>query len=291
MPTLPRRSEVDTWLGGHLGLTLDNFPDAKGERLLDHLADKDREVWDDEVENLWQILSIPETHFARHPECFEALRDALHRIARARPAGTVKLWSAGCASGEEAYQLAAEGLDIVGDRVQVTGTDFSEDAVARATKGVYNKWSMRGAAAHELDWLTTDDRGDVTVDAKLRPHVQFEVGNLTDPACAPKRVDVAFCRNVLIYFSTEGGERVLRNIIDSLRPGGVLILAPTDPTYAYLDTLETVELSASKPVRVYQAPGSALPEATPTARRREPEPDSPIGEDFASAIRKLLEKS
>jgi chemotaxis protein methyltransferase CheR len=233
-----------------------------------------------------RILSIPETHFARHPECFDAYAVLLEQVAKERPVGSIKLWSAGCATGEEAYQLAAMGREIVGDRVKVYGTDMSEAAVEIARKGRYAAWSMRGKAAKGLAWLTQQEDGGVQVDPSLQAFVDFRVGNLADPQVIPGKIDIAFCRNVLIYFSDEGGSRVLDNIRSSLRPGGHLITAPTDPRFSGFEAFIPVA-RPGPPVRIYQRdPSEAMvPAANDTTAGAAAWGD---GEDLAASIRKLL---
>jgi chemotaxis methyl-accepting protein methylase len=272
---------LDTWLDRHMGLTLRNFPDVKGVRLRDHFATIPRELWDDHVMVAARMLSIPETHFARHPECFEALEDLLQDVARARPAGTIRLWSAGCATGEEAWQLAEIARRVCGDRVQVYGTDMSEAAVAIARQGRYRSWSMRGRAAKALDWLTTHPDGSVEVDPTLLPLVDFQVGNLADPAVVPGRIDVAFCRNVLIYFSADGGGRVLDTIRRSLRPGGLLLTAPTDPMFPAFASFQQVS-RPGPPVRIYRR-DPAAPDERPVPATSD---NMPV--DLAANVRRLL---
>jgi len=267
---------VEDWIRGVFGLTLDNFPAARGAQLRAMLAEHPRADWDGLVRAAVAILSIPETHFLRHPECFDALAHRLRQIRLERPQGPVRLWSAGCASGEEAYNLAAVGLNIVGARIQVFGTDFSPAAVAKARQGRYGSWSLRGHAQGEMSWLGRDERGGLVVDDTVRAHVTFEVGGLTDPG-PPYEIDVAFCRNVLIYFSDEGGGRVLDRIAAALRPDGLLVLAPTDPTPSALKDWTPVHLDAPLPVRAHRPPSG-----------RSTQPAEPEEVDVAAAIRNLL---
>lgn len=298
---------LDQWLESHVGLSLDHFPEVRSQRLRAFMADVPQEAWDTQLNEVARLLSIPETHFARHPECFDALHVLLQEIESRRPAGTIRLWSAGCATGEEAYQLAAVGRSVVGERIRVMGTDFSSSAVALARQGTYRSWSMRGSAARSLSWLTAHPDGSFEVDPALKPLVQFGVGNLADPAVAPDRVDVAFCRNVLIYFSEDGGDRVLENIFNGLRPGGYLIVAPTDPAFPALERFAVVH-HEGPPVRIYQRPQPSLRDQRPaahgarsagsTTRSASQERSAPearpqeaapwAGVDVAEAVRKLL---
>lgn len=273
------KEDVEHWVRRHFGLTLARFSEAKVGQLLQWLSSTPRSDWDASAGDICNLLSIPETHFARHPECFELLREVLEGVEVRRPTGSVKLWSAGCATGEEAYQLAATGLDVVGRRVEVFGTDFSGVAIERARAGRYRRWSMRGREAKSLTWLRPVLTGGVEVDARVRSNVEFRVGNLLEPLFAPSSLDVVFCRNVLIYFCEEGVEKVLANIRDALRPGGVLVLAPTDPQFSLLSDMEAIPFR-NPPVRCYREPGPVVRLKTPA----EPWPG-----DLAASVRELLE--
>ena len=279
------RTDVEAWTQRHFGLTLDNYPSNRGDQLTELLAKHAPSSWDGLTDEAAAILSIPETHFLRHPECFVALRTLLENVARARPVGRVRLWSAGCASGEEAYNLAALGLEVVGERVEVFATDFSQDAVDRAHEGVYGSWSLRGVDLAKVPWLRTRDDGRVQVADHVKAKVTFICGTLAEPG-PPLDIDVAFCRNVLIYFCDEGSGRVLRRIATALRPDGHLIMAPTDPVPTELARWTQIQIPAPRPVRVYEPPVDTVREATP--------PLAPVAEpdavDIAASIRELLRK-
>ena len=275
----PLLLQVDEWAQKHFGLTLANYPSTRGDQLVEMLRNYPPATWDDLADDAARILSIPETHFQRHPECFVALSDLLRQVAKRRPTGPIRLWSAGCASGEEVYNLAAVGRQVVGDRIEVHGTDFSEEAIGKARKGVYGRWSLRGLAIEEMDWLQVKDDGQVCVVPEVAARVQFERGTLAEPG-PPYQIDVAFCRNVLIYFCDQGSGRVLQRIAKALRPEGVLIMAPTDPVPTELGRWTQIQVEAPRPVRAYRPPEDTERSAG------EPVPDSTS--DIASSIRKLL---
>ncbi len=285
---LPDAHAVEAWAQEHFGLTLENYPPGRGAQLASLLAQHPPGTWDALTDEAARILSIPETHFQRHPECFDVARQLLREVAQRRPSGPVRIWSAGCASGEEAYNLAALGLEEVGTRVQVFGTDFSHDAVARAREGVYGSWSLRGIEPSALAWLELREGRQVRVKDEIRAQVTFCVGTLAEPG-PPYDIDLAFCRNVLIYFSDEGSGRVLRRIAASLRSHGHLIMAPTDPEPTELKRWTRVHRPAKRSVRSYQPPeGAYQPSPTPPAAASgAPRQDIQAG-DLAKAIRDLL---
>ena len=203
------------------------------------LIERDRVAFDDLIAE----LTVGETYFLRErPQLALLRRDVLPDVVERRgPRHVVEAWSAGCATGEEAYTLAMvleeEGL---GRRSRVVGTDLSPAAVARAEAGVYGPWSLRGMSAEERDaWLEPVGRR-FRVTGRLARRVRFATRNLLDgppPGSAP--FDVVFCRNVLIYLVPAAIEQVTRALLESLAPGGWLVTAASDPPL-HADGLERV---------------------------------------------------
>ena len=195
-------------------------------------------------------VTVGETYFFREPEQFRVLREVIvPEIAdRMGSDHVVRLWSAGCASGEEAWSLAiACHRAGFGDRCHIRATDVSREALQQAEQGTYRKWSFRGPAAeHAQAWISERGSGWQVHD-ELRRHVTFDYLNLAldcYPSLATGTLgcDVIFCRNVLIYFDAETTREVTRRLYDSLSPGGWLILASTDPPlkdFAPFDPVET----------------------------------------------------
>ncbi len=178
-------------------------------------------------EALIATFAIGETTFLRHPEHFSALRALLPGLRAQRRDGPLRVWSAGCASGEEVYSLAATCRSVE-QSVEVIGWDLNPDAIARAIEGEYRPWSLRGVdSVSTRGWLVPSPCG-VRVDPLAREGVRFHVGNLhTD--VFPQDLDIVFCRNVLLYFRPDAAARVIERVADALRPGGVLFLGHYDP--------------------------------------------------------------
>jgi chemotaxis protein methyltransferase CheR len=176
---------------------------------------------------LISTFAIGETTFLRHPEQFAAVRALIRQLRMERGAAPLRAFSAGCASGEEAYSLAAT-LAADQGAFEVVAWDVNPDAIARAREGVYRPWSLRGVAAESTgSWLEPSPCG-VRVVEDMRKAVRFEVANLHTDAF-PKDLDLIFCRNVLLYFRPELAAQVLTRLTQALRPGGVLILGHYDP--------------------------------------------------------------
>ncbi|AKT39698.1 CheR family methyltransferase [Chondromyces crocatus] len=187
---------------------------------------------------LASALTVGETYFFRHPEHFQLVRElALPEALRRRPAGQARLWSAGCATGEEAYSLALVALELLGSaaraRVEVLATDLSPTALARARAGRYGPWSFRGVSEEvQRRWFIQEDALR-RVAPEAQALVRFEPLNLADAvrpsAPWPADVDVVFCRNVLIYLDEKVRAAFFLRMAAALSLGGWLVLAPSDP--------------------------------------------------------------
>ncbi|MET0792845.1 MAG: protein-glutamate O-methyltransferase CheR [Polyangiaceae bacterium] len=185
-------------------------------------------------------MTVGETYFFRDNEHFEFLSQrVLPDLAERRGEQYCpRVWSAGCASGEEAYSLAMaldEQNKLAG--AFVLGTDLNRAALTRARVGRYKKWSLRGLDPRRLDRYFVWDQGEVLLSAKVRDQVTLQELNLSG-ASYPSAVtctfamDFVLCRNVLIYLSAEAILDVARRMFDCLSPGGYLIAGPSDPMLA-----------------------------------------------------------
>ncbi len=196
--------------------------------LLRRTADRDGEV----AHALCQAVSVGETYFFRHPDHFRFLADNLvPALLRAgRPA--LRAWSAGCASGEEAFSLAAcllESSAGSGLAVSVLGTDLLERNLEIARKGVYGLWSRRpsGPVLHSLFHPAARGQVDqVEINGPVREVARFELHNLLDPM--EGEFEVIFCRNVLVYFAPEASLIAVRHLAAALAPGGALVFGSMD---------------------------------------------------------------
>lgn len=213
----------------HLGFSLDCFPPARLRLLTRRLGDHEVRPSPEVLRLLVELLCIGETWFLRDREQLETLVPLAHEVAAGRPAGSpVRVWSAGCATGEEAYSLAALLAPHHRDRLTVTGSDVNAAYLARARAGVYDAWSMRGlGSSHAPPWLEADE-DRVRVAPEVAARVEFlEANLLTGPYLRDQHLVV--CRNVLTYFTAAAAGRVLRALADSTVPGGVLLLGHGDP--------------------------------------------------------------
>ena len=191
----------------------------------------------EEAERLANSFLIKVTDFFRDADLFNYLRDQIlpSLIEGARTRGyELRLWSAGCATGEEAYSLAILVCDLLSDEVEpftvrVFATDLDGDAVAFARRGVY-PWSAVKHLPPELRdryLMRLDSAWEVR--KQLRTMVIFGQHDLAQRAPFP-RIDLVLCRNVLIYFTPELQRRSLQLFAFALRDGGYLVLGKAEST-------------------------------------------------------------
>lgn len=194
-----------------------------------------------QVETLADHLTVGETYFFRDAGALEALAARiLPEIIRARHGREqrLRIWSAGCCTGEEAYSLAIllyeSWPELHEWDVRILGTDVSGRFLARAAAGVYREWSFRGTPAHfKKRWFTRTDNGHYSVVPHIRRLVSFAPLNLVEEvypsaALGVDALDVIFCRNVLMYFTLEQTRKVIARLHATLLDGGWLVVSPSE---------------------------------------------------------------
>lgn len=174
-------------------------------------------------------LTVRETRFFRHPASFGCVRRFLLDRWDSEGARPLRLWSAGCSSGEEAYSLAflaAECEAYTGRQraVQVIGSDISETALAEAKAAVYPMSRISNMTpAQQSRFVEQAGHGKYRVKPECMANVEFRQGSLGTAMLEPASCDVVFCQNVLIYFRSPHREAVMESLVDALRPGGLLV--------------------------------------------------------------------
>jgi chemotaxis protein methyltransferase CheR len=197
-----------------------------------------------------EVLTTNETYFYREPEQLRAFeRDILPALERDRDrAGRrrLRVLSAGCATGEEAYTLAALLLGsgrFDGWELEVHGVDLSRRCLARALTGAYGDHAFRSAEGQALRRWFHLEEGRWVVDEALRRMVRFGAANLFDGEGLPQApVDVIFCRNVLLYFDPPARRQVLRHLHARLSEGGWLLLGHAESLLQLSADFELVRL-------------------------------------------------
>ena len=266
--------------------------------LVDYYSALERD--ENEFHELLNLVTINETSFFRFPQQFDALRDrVLPEIMAAKPSNNrnLRVWSAGCSTGEEPYSIAMTLLDMslegLGWKPQVLGTDVSTKALAQAKAGVYGKRSMMNVPPDVVSrHYEPAPIGGYRVGDRVRSLVDFGFHNLIKepyPLSLMGNWDVIFCRNVTIYFRLESTRRVVSNFFESLNPGGYLFIGHSETLTSINDNFEPLELGG---VFLYRKPAARrlftfghhgqkpLPAVAPASRpaskrRRTPEPSAP----------------
>ncbi len=272
-------TQFRTLLGGLAGL---DFGPSKRDMLLAKLRERaqavhcpdlneyyalitgtDADKRDAERGQLYQALTITETCFFRNQEHFAALRevalpDVVARLAQESGTHHLRLWSAGCATGEEPYSLAIalrESLAALTEkgrwRTEVHATDINEAALKKARQGHYGKRAMREVAADiRARYFTTDppdsdDPRTFIINQEIQQQVTFEWFNLAAFPYDTRKLgncDIIFCENVMIYFAPSVTRQVIDNLYRCLKPGGYLFLGYAETLWHIPNHFEVVNL-------------------------------------------------
>jgi len=187
---------------------------------------------DPEVRALADGLTVTETYFLRGADQLRAFSEVAlpDRMGAQRPARALRILSAGCASGEEAYSLAIAARAVVTDpswKVSIVGIDVNPSALAKASLGRYSTWSLRETPADVRERYFRPDGREFVLDPEVRAAVSLSFRNLIedDPSFwRPDSFDIVFCRNVVMYFTPDVMRSVIARISGALCPGGFLFL-------------------------------------------------------------------
>lgn len=191
----------------------------------------------EEYQRLASSFLIKVTDFFRDPDLYDYPRDEVlpDLVANARKRGNeLRLWSAGCATGEEAYSLAILAAEVLGPgigdfTVRIFATDLDAEAIMFGRRGVYPLSALKNLSPELLDRYFTRIDGAYEVKKAIRSLVVFGQHDLGQRAPFP-RIDLALCRNVLIYFTPELQRRALQLFAFALRDGGYLVLGKAEST-------------------------------------------------------------
>lgn len=279
-----------------------------------------------EMTRLLNLLTVGETHFFRDSAQFDALanhilptlirrkREAAAALGRDTPP-QLRLWSAGCATGEEAYSLAILLHELIPDisqwRISVLATDINENYLAQARQANYSDWSFREARARQYRprYFTPgqhNGRETYQLHPETRRLVTFAPHNLTAdefPATASNTVsmDLILCRNVSIYFAPETTRRVVERFHQSLVMGGWLVVGHAEPSLSTYSAFTGHIVAGTLLYQKGQTAVAARPQPTPPNQPAPPTAVSPtniyeearqlIGHGRNEAAITLLEKT
>ncbi|MEO9959451.1 MAG: protein-glutamate O-methyltransferase CheR [Alphaproteobacteria bacterium] len=242
----------------NLAQYLDLIRSPEGQEDLDYLLDD---------------IAIGETYFFRNTAQFDALQyDILpERIANARNRGTLKIWSAGCASGAEPYSISIllSRMSPALKAIDILGTDICGRRLKRARSAVFSEWELRGLP-DELRRDCFTRQGKLwNLNAQFVRGVTFRQQNLMDILTGPAedaggQFDIILCRNVLIYFDMDLMRRILARLRDLLVDGGWLLVGHSEPFLEIAHFLTPVSVSGTTAYRRCDgADGETLSTFTP----------------------------
>ena len=205
-----------------------------------------------ELLELLNEITIGETCFFRNPAQLNAVRQVvLPKILEAKHkanARRLRIWSAGCSTGEEPYTLSMvlqEEADRLKDwTIEILATDLNERALTQARNAQYGAYSMRHVTPHYREKYFVPVGEDVQVQPSIRKIVTFGRLNLFDDArmIFMKSIDLIFCCNVLIYFDIASKRRVIEHFYTNLLPHGYLFLGQTESLYGVTERFNLVHL-------------------------------------------------
>ena len=209
----------------------------------------------EEAATLMKELLISVTHFFRDPEAFALFEQRLiPRLFESKaPDDHVRVWVPGCATGEEAYSIAMLLAEHVASRldqplVQVFATDLDEDAIARARDGLYSDAEISDVPEARLARFFHREAAGYRVRRELRELILFAHHNLVkDPPFS--HLDLVSCRNLMIYLNRAAQDRVIETFHFALRPGGYLMLGPSESPDGSSDLFAPVD----RGIHVYQS--------------------------------------
>jgi chemotaxis protein methyltransferase CheR len=203
-------------------------------------------------------LTVGETYFFREPKAFDALRGSILPELLRRRRGReqrLRLWSAACSTGEEAYSLAILVQQLLPDwqdwEVTILATDINEHSLQKAVAGVYGEWSFRESSSEFKErYFTRGANGRFTIAPEIRQCVHFAHMNLAQDGFSSATIntgsmDVIFCRNLLIYFTAAHARQLVENLRRSLLDEGWLVVSPSECSQALFSQFAAVNFPGS----------------------------------------------
>jgi len=230
--------------------------------------------------SLIEILTVNETYFFRNAPQFESLRSvifpAIIDAKRQQNRRELRVWSAGCATGEEPYSIAMLLSEILPDfkkwNIFILGTDINHSSLEKARTGFYREWSFRDVPQRIRSEYFTPQDGGFVIRPDIQQMVTFNYLNLVEN-CYPSfynqttDMDMIMCRNVMIYFSNQTSERVIERFYQTLDTNGWLLVGHSEPMTMLPHNFTTVNIQDAL---FYRKPDplSAKEKSTPAGASR-----------------------
>ena len=242
-----------------------------------------------QIETLAGHLTVGETYFFREKRSFEILEEhVLPELIRARRGEPrLRLWSAGCCTGEEPYSIAILLSRLIPDwqdwHITILATDINPHFLRKASAGVYGEWSFRDTPTWIRDrYFKRTSANRFEIMPSIRKRVTFSYLNLAEDIYPSllnntNAMDVIFCRNVLMYFAPERARKVVQNLHRSLVDGGWLIVSPSEASHALFTPLVTINFPDAILYRKDSHSLRVADDFTPRGMPIDATPESPQG--------------
>lgn len=196
-----------------------------------------------ELKYLFDAVTTNETSFFRNPPQLEVFQNVVLKrvIEEAREKGQkkIRIWSAGCSSGEEPYTVAIILLEQLGAEIsqwdiKITANDLSETMIAAAREGLYSEYTLRTTPKEIIQKYFIKEKDGYRIIPKVKSLVSFGIINLKDKAQVSRieRSQIVFCRNVIIYFDDDMKKYIISAFYDNLVPNGDLIIGHSESLHS-----------------------------------------------------------
>lgn len=249
-----------------------------------------------ELRSLIPLVTVGKTEFFRDTRQFLAFERTVFPavLAQGRLEGRqTKVWSAGCATGEEPYSLSMVALEKGGtrDAVDIWATDLNPAATESASRAFFPARRLVGVSEERIQRFFATVEGGYELIAPVRELIRFEGHNLAAPVwhqVQARSLDVIFCRNVIIYFDQPTIVGVMERFYESLRPGGWMFLGYSESLFKISTRFEMVEVGGTfayqRPLNIVRKPPAPV---TTVARPSAPPPPPRSPTDVESVLRNL----
>lgn len=196
-----------------------------------------------EINKLYEVVTTNETSFYRNPPQLKIFQEVVLKevIEEARKTGRkrLRIWSAGCSTGEEPYTLAIILHEVLRTEisswdVKITANDLSEAVLASARRGVYSEYALRTTPKDIISRYFIKEGDSYKVDPKMKQIISFGQINLSDKLqlARVEKSQIVFCRNVIIYFDDDMKRRVINAFYDNLLPNGMLLIGHSESLHS-----------------------------------------------------------
>jgi len=219
---------------------------------------------EEELGKVVDVLTTNETYFFREANQLKTFSEEIvpEVIERKKERRTLRIWSAGCSTGEEPYTLAMIALEhreLQGWNIEIFASDISQRVLQTARKGVYGKSSFRSTEQYyEGRYFHRTDSSRSQIDDSVKKLVSFGHLNLLQPEqwTILAHFDIIFCRNVMIYFNLESKKKMVENFHQKLEEGGFLLLGHAE---SLMNISTSFSLRHFRHDMVYQKPDAVAP--------------------------------